>query len=265
MEVTPESMPPVRRKRYRVVLIGVFLYLLYALFCALFLNLGFLIEVPLRLAFGWFDFLRINLGEVTFSLARIFTGVVGIGLATGGLHWFARGWRRVISPDGRPWRWRWSAAITGTMLAMSASALSVAGLAHQIAWLKGEPMLEYGFMKFNPMRDARDAAYQLSDFAKAHEGKFPDDLPDLVAWIFGPKGHESDISRLLFFRESQSATPEPWLYFGSGLTTDVPNDLILLASPRPSDRLRFVVTAGGELNYLLEEEFQKALLTQERQ
>jgi len=264
MEVTPESMPPVRRKADSAVFCGVIVVHLFLLF-AFFISPTTMIEVPLRLAFGWLDFLRINLGEVTFSLARIFTGVVGIGLATGGLHWFARGWRRVISPDGRPWRWRWSAAITGTMLAMSASALSVAGLAHQIAWLKGEPMLEYGFMKFNPMRDARDAAYQLSDFAKAHEGKFPDDLPDLVAWIFGPKGHESDISRLLFFRESQSATPEPWLYFGSGLTTDVPNDLILLASPRPSDRLRFVVTAGGELNYLLEEEFQKALLTQERQ
>lgn len=261
MEESPEGKST--RKRHGCSTLAgwailAFILVIFALFGII---PNFVIETPFRLVIGWLTFLGRNINDITFNFSRIMAGALGLALATGGLHFLARGWQRTYRTEN-PWKWKWSAAITLAMITMGVAALSVAGVAHQVAWLKGETMVELRFMKSKPQQDVRNIAFYLSEYAERHDGEFPLNLSDLAQSTLGQDADENSLSDILFFTPDRNSTPEPWLYFGGGLNNDVPNDFILVASPRSSDGLRFAATAEGEVLYLSEEEFQDALLKQ---
>jgi len=261
MEESPEGKSPRKRLGCSTLAGWTILGFILVIFALFGIIPNFVIETPFRLVIGWLAFLGRNVNDITFDISRIMAGALGLGLATGGLHFLARGWRRTSRPEN-PWKFKWSAAITLAMITMGVAALSVAGVAHQVAWLKGEPMVELRFMKSKPQQDARNIAFYLSEYAERHDGEFPLNLSDLAQSTLGQDADENSLSDILFFTPDRNSTPEPWLYFGGGLNNEVPEDFILVASPRSSDGLRFAATAEGEVLYLSEEEFNDALSKQ---
>lgn len=267
MNVPPESSAPRKHQGCSNLMGGVILCSLLVFLAIAGVIPIFVIEAPFHLLFGWVAFLAGNFNDITFDVGRILAGVVGVSLAMAGLHLLAGGWRRASWPGSPEWKWRWSAAITGTLVAMAAAALSVAGVAHQIAWLKGEPIVEYGYGRFylntKQLNNARQAAFLLVDYTEAHDGKYPENLSAMVAWSVSGGSWNGDATGLLLYSIGQRSTPEPWLYFGRGLTTPVPDKTILLAAPRPHEGLRLVVTADTAAKAIAEEDFQNAISTQQ--
>lgn len=261
MEESPEGKSPRKRLGCSALAGWAILGFILVIFALFGIIPNFVIETPFRLVIGWLTFLGRNINDITFNFSRIMAGALGLALATGGLHFLARGWQRTYRPEN-PWKWKWSAAITLAMITMGVAALSVAGVAHQVAWLKGETMVELHFMRSKPQRDVRNIAFYLSEYAERHDGEFPSDLSDLAESTPGQDADENRLPDELFFIPDRNATPEPWLYFGRGLNNEVPEDFILVASPRLSDGLRFAATAEGEVLYLSEEEFKDALSKQ---
>jgi hypothetical protein len=261
MEESPEVKSPRKRLGCSTLAGWAILGFILVIFALFGIIPNFVIETPFRLVIGWLAFLGRNVNDITFDISRIMAGALGLGLATGGLHFLARGWQRTYRPEN-PWKWKWSIAITLAMITMGVAALSVAGVAHQVAWLKGETMVELRFMKSKPQQDVRNITFYLSEYAERHNGGLPLNLSDLAKSALGQDADENSLSDILFFTPDRNSTPEPWLYFGGGMNNDVPNDFILVASPRSSDGLRFAATAEGEVLYLSEEEFKDALSKQ---
>ncbi|MCB1227700.1 MAG: hypothetical protein KDK99_17920, partial [Verrucomicrobiales bacterium] len=80
--------------------------------------------------------MKINLKEVDWEWQRIATGVGMIGVAVAAGHAFARWWMRRIE-GGVTWKAKWTVCAAMMMGLFAISAISVAGIAHQVAWLRG--------------------------------------------------------------------------------------------------------------------------------
>jgi hypothetical protein len=108
-------------------------------------GMGFLLDVPFRLAFGWIGFLNGNLAMMKVNpllLAEAAVCVAALGI---GGHWFARWLCREMADDAPvPWRPRWTIAGLGGVLLLFVAGIATIGITHQAAWLftaKG-PLIE---------------------------------------------------------------------------------------------------------------------------
>jgi len=211
--------------------------------------------VVFHLLVGWIVTIRNNWQGLTLSPPHL---ALALGLALAavvGLHRLAVAWRKRLAPDAGRWRLRWSLAIVGMLLASATAAIAFAGVAHQVAWMKGEPWKIMSHFRDRSRPSAVDIAIQLEDYADHHkDGRYPDGLNE-VNWT---KGRISAVSPdwYLLFRETLSATPEPWVYYGKGLTKKSPPGLLLLAAPRPQYGGRWVVLTPLELAQVSEAEFE---------
>jgi hypothetical protein len=176
---------------------------------------------------------------------------VGVAIvALIGLHQLAVAWRKRIWTDLPRWRLRWSGALFAGVLACSLAAIAVAGVAHQIAWLKGEHRVTSFRNQDRNRLSALDLAVQLHRHAN---GKYPDALSE-VRW---QRGGMSALfpDRLLLYQASETATPEPWVYHGKGLKVDSPEGLMLLSAPRSINGQRWVVLTSMEAMKVSDEEY----------
>jgi len=223
----------------------------------------FLIDSGFKLLFGWAFFLYRNLGEIEFDPARLAAGLAGAFLAWLGLHLLASRWWRWAHRDGTRWSPAWSISIFAAMFALALSAMAVAGIGHQIAWLKGEPKLRDPITQWKSAGGASTIEWHLQKYAEANGGKFPENLSILASWSNDKWSETDDLRNLVFFAESRHSTPEPWFYFGGGRLKSESPPFLLLASPRSSDGKRFIATSDRDVQTISEAEFQ-ALLERQR-
>jgi prepilin-type N-terminal cleavage/methylation domain-containing protein len=108
-------------------------------------------EAVIAVAGGWCFHLRRLMEEATLDVAGTLTALVTFALLAAGIHGFARGWQNVRSRetlDGaarRPWKWRWSLAITLGIVMLAAAGIAAVSLAHQTIWLvSGPPVFTRG-------------------------------------------------------------------------------------------------------------------------
>ncbi len=222
----------------------------------------FLIESGFKLIFGWAFFLYRNLGEIEFDPARLAAGLAGAFLAWLGLHLLATRWWRWSHRDGTRWSPAWSVSIFAAMFALALSAMAVAGIGHQIAWLKGEPKLRDPISQRKSAGGASTVEWHLQEYAEANGGKFPENLSILASWSKEKWSETDDLRNLVFFSESRHSTPEPWFYFGGGHLKSESPPFLLLASPRPSDGLHFIAMSNREVESVSEDEFKDILAKQ---
>lgn len=210
------------------------------------------------LGVGWFRFLQRNLEALRFDPERVLTSLIVLGLAVTGLHLLARAWRRHVRPQAPVWRLRWSLGITGLALLFACAAMAVAGLAHQIAWMSGNPILRWGHHgQLRAASTARQLAMVINSYAHEHDDFYPPNLEALTRW-----SHQEEVARLeklLFYQIDASHTPEPWLYFGADRLIYDRADALLLAAPRPVKGKRLIVTLDCMTSFEPESHFQKQL------
>ncbi len=86
--------------------------------------------------------------------------------------------------------------------------MAVAGLAHQIAWMGGEPFTENRTNGARNWNYARQIAMMALSHANDNEGRFPDDLPVLIKAEFGNRD-EPWVAHFLLYRENQHGLADP--------------------------------------------------------
>lgn len=127
------------------------LYLFLLLVVASLLPVGVLFEMIFTLAFGWFQFLRRVLPEVTLNPASIGMVVICSGLLLWGTQrfccWLYQSFRvrqpaESVWPSA--WPWRWSVGIYCGLWLLFLTSMSVTGITHQIGWLvrSEKPIIE---------------------------------------------------------------------------------------------------------------------------
>ncbi len=251
----PKTKP--KRPWWRRLLRGLLIILLLLFLLLLLGNEFWLIETLFKLGTGWWLFLQRNLAALHINPERILTSLVVLGFAVAGLHLLARAWRRHLHPQAQAWRSRWSLCISGLALLLACSAMAVAGLAHQVAWMSEQPLLQWNHGQFRNSSHARQLAMVIKAYADEHDNLCPPDLETLTRW-----SHREEIARLeklLFYQIDPSHTPEPWLYFGAGHRTSDKASTLLLASPRPIKGKRLMVTMDNMTSFEPESDFQKKL------
>lgn len=237
------------------------IWTIVALFFVLLFFDWVILEALSRLFFGWLALLRENIAEITIVPHRMVSALIMASLALAGLHFLALRWRCWARPAGKPWRWAWSLSISAILLSAALAAMAVAGAAHQIAWLKGEPFSESRISHFRKFNDAKQIALIALDHAEKDEGRFPDDLIKLIEAEFG-RQDEPWLINFLLYQENAHTTPEPWLYYGSGRSRpDDGSPFLLLAAPRTSKGFRIAAMSNGQVKNLTEVEFESLLTT----
>lgn len=211
-----------------------------------------------RLLIGWIAIVRVNVLQLSPSPAHLVTAVGVAIVALIGLHQLAVAWRKRVWPDLQWWRLRWSVAVFAGLLACSFAAIAVAGVAHQIAWLKGEHRVTSFRNQDRNRLSAFDLAAQLRDHA---DGEYPDALSEVRWQRGGMLALFPD--RLLLYQASETATPEPWIYHGKGLNDTLPDGQLLLSAPRSVNGQRWVVVTPIEVMKVSEAEYH-ALVSQRR-
>jgi len=208
-----------------------------------------------HLLVGWIEIIRTNWLGLRLSPPHLALALVMALAAVFGLHLLANAWRKRLTPDSGRWRLRWSLGLVGMLLASATAAIAFAGVAHQVAWMKGEQWKIMSHFRDRSRPSAFDIAIQLEDHANHNkDGRYPDGLNE-VNWTMGRLSGLFP-SWYLLFRETLSATPEPWVYYGKGLTTKSPPGLMLLAAPRPQYGGRWVVLTPSQLEQVSEAEFE---------
>jgi prepilin-type processing-associated H-X9-DG protein len=96
-------------------------------------------EIGRILLFGWIAFLGRTIPRATVNLSGVASGVVALVLLVAMVHYFGR-WLVRASSAGpgvlpRPWRFRWSVSIVGSVILMFAVGYCSVGLARHLGWI----------------------------------------------------------------------------------------------------------------------------------
>ena len=113
-----------------------------AAFLLLILFLPYIVAGGLRLVgtvlFGWLEFLKRVVPEVTVNWSGVGMVVLCSVLIVGGLHWLCRWFyqHRSASRQGAgSWRLGWSLALYGFLWLLFLAAMGITGFTHQVGWL----------------------------------------------------------------------------------------------------------------------------------
>lgn len=245
-------------RRIGKVLWRIFLSLLIVFVLLVVLDL-FLLEVPFHLLLGWVMFLRETLPQVRTDAGMIVSGIVALFLATWGLHRFVAWLTSQLPSYSRPWKWQSTLAVTVLILLLFSSALAGIGIGHQVGWLSQIRWTSMRWLDKN--RDTRNATLlgvAIRSWAAEHGDVYPEVLD--LALVSARFGKSPDPLEILLGRGTDQM-PEPWIYFGAGMTSDAPDWLPVVAAPRPStkDGTRYVHSKGGADDFLTPKEYQELL------
>lgn len=213
----------------------------------------------LLLLSGWWYFIEANWIALHFNAERVITSLVVILLAGAGLHLLARAWHKYLRPAAPPWKVRSSLCLTVLALLLGCAAISVAGLAHQIAWLSSQPMLHMDISSMlRQSSHARQLAMIINYYAEEHAQQYPPDLKTLRQWMES-EDPDSRMTKLMLYQPIPHDTPESWLYFQPSDEDKNDATALLLAAPRPRKDKRLVVTMDHSTIFMPENEFQVTL------
>lgn len=129
-------------------------------------------EIPARLLFGWYGFMRMNAQAMQPNALLIVEAIVCTIVLGVGAHYFCRWlWVR-MTPDGTEvWRVRWTVAGLAGVLVLFIAGIATIGITHQTAWLftmKGPMIIDSWGPRFvlpevlksaEPVRDAVTAYF----------------------------------------------------------------------------------------------------------
>ncbi len=130
-----------------------------------------------------------------------------------------------MKPEAAP-RWKMQFTATGVLLLvlLFACGMAATGAAHQVGWLLTDPkpMWQFGsgrLGEYRCMDNAEQIGWALDRYAEDHEGRLPDHLENLRA--IDP---EIDLV-------CPSNLRHAYIYYGSGLSLPLDENVILLAEP----------------------------------
>ena len=96
-------------------------------------------ELVIAVLFGWAAFLHRVGARLEISWPSIGVGVGAFVLFTLGVHMLCRRWRNATAATGRPWRLRWSLAVTTFVVLLFVAGIALLGIVHQTGWLLTSP------------------------------------------------------------------------------------------------------------------------------
>jgi hypothetical protein len=228
--------------------------------------LGFVLELPLRLVFGWALHLWRTLPEVRWSSEMLVSGFLAVALAAVSLHWMARWLCSRLFSGKEQWSWRGTLAVTMIVMVLFCSAMSGTGVVHQAAWLMRTEWIVDDFYSKPLGRDlnrARQLAMAAVIHANEHNGQLAQRLEDVDEDIFDP----GELAKLLVPAVKGDEIPEPWIYLGGELPPHSPGWLPLLVQPRPHQTKHGLVRTVITLNNgseILDDKAYQALLSRRR-
>lgn len=141
-------------------------------------GMGFVLQIPITLLFGWFTFLKKVIPHVSFDPAALVVGMLSIAFLFMAVQYFLRWFSAnygVNSEDGQGWRkWKigWSFAALAIFVLMFMISISLTGLIHQIKWLRDEPMVESSWQGMRT-REKMKAAGSIIERYRVENGRFP--------------------------------------------------------------------------------------------
>ncbi len=185
-EPTAQGTPP--RARWRRVLGALFrglmwllagvVAMLVLLFLPSYLGWGFLLEIPVLLAFGWIVFPYQTLPQVEFKLwLFVEAGVLLVLLAVGAHSFLA--WLHAGVRAGSGWPKRWTAALLAAVLLVVTGGIGTVGMVNQLAGLftDPEPIVRSDWavrlLSSNAFNAAVPVLASVAEHHAAH-GRFPD-------------------------------------------------------------------------------------------
>ncbi len=122
--------------------VKLFFSVLGVLFVVAFLlgnGLVFLFEVPLVLSLGWIPYLQRTVQEVQVAPGALAEAGVVLAVLVVGVHHFATWWAREREAT---WGMGRTLGLVTAVVLMFAVSIASAGVAHQVAWLAGDDLLE---------------------------------------------------------------------------------------------------------------------------
>lgn len=212
--------------------------ILVALFVILMAGVGFVIEVPLYLAFGWVFFLKDNLMRINFGWEMIASSALGLIFCVWLTHAFCRWVAR--QKNREPWRFAQTLRLNALVFLFFAASCALVGVVHQSIWLFTNPVVvdRSRNMDMTQNLSKLKQIYLLLLDYEADHGNFPDSLQVLM--------DESDTADKEIFYASKRKTREPFLYFGKGLSTSENGGKVILMSPfLYEDRVAFLRVDGS--------------------
>ena len=206
-------------------------------------------DIALYLAFGWIPYLFRVLPQlsVRWDMA-VSAAAYAFLLAAGGhlfLRWLYREMKRADAPTETPpvWKWRWTLGGLLVVLLMFAAGTAAVGFTHQTAWLVRSPETLYrpGSARRDKHRcesNLRLISRVLRDYAREHDGRYPDDLASLVGYA-DLQPHECLCPATLHRADDRPTTQQalaalsdpstsPYVYFGRGLVDPDPKRVVVI-------------------------------------
>ncbi len=183
------------------------------------------------------------------------SATLGFGIASLILH---RSLRWLAGRFTLDWRIAQSAAILALLLALFAASMAGTGILRQFGLMAGNPLFKNPYSFGNQVRDenlARQLALAARLYASDHDGRYPENLEDVVEAQYIDRWSNLAIARI---------GSEPFLYYGAGLRESSPDHSVVIASARSSYRgsTRIVISKNGESGFAPEELFQAMIASQ---
>jgi prepilin-type processing-associated H-X9-DG protein len=159
-------------KKVKVILVAIpAALLIFMIFSLLYVQM----IVP-QVLLGWMDFIERNAHEMRFRWEVIWSVLLYSAILIVGGHFFARWICRNVS--GRIWKWSWSLRGFVVFLLMFIVGTSAVAVVEQTSWLAKSPRSM--FVRQDCPAHLRHIGQCLLLYAIDHQGKYPDDLAELL-------------------------------------------------------------------------------------
>lgn len=217
----------------------------------MFSELFSLLEIPLRVLFGWLFYLveviprtQINFELLLCSLGALLLGMAGMQCLMSRLRAANR------------WPWRWTLTWCAMLVVMFSTSIAAVGIVHQTGWLfRLRGWIEMGGMgtQMKAVNNAKQVVLAARQYASEHNGMFPEVCAEMMPGIV------SD-SRIFWATMDRGMPLEPLVYAGAGIRDTDDGSLLVVWSPRPSSSGRRVIARlDGSAEIIREKEFQTLL------
>jgi hypothetical protein len=139
-----------------------------AVFVVILSMLGLLpnvLEIPFVILFGWIPASKRLAGNLPFSAGELGLFLGGSVLLILGLHWFLQ--------QRKPWRFRWTVALSGGGALVLLALMSLVGVTHQLGWIliSKEPVFTRVGKGFGERAGLMHVATAIADIARTNSMK----------------------------------------------------------------------------------------------
>ena len=252
-----EEVPAVKQAKSRLGrMLGIAVWIWLLIYFGAATGLITLVEVPLRLMFGWAIHGFVMFPGFLAQWPKALLPLACLALALWLAHRFTRWW---ISARGTSVDWKsvHTVAVTALLLLGSAAAIAMSGIVHQVAWLGGQPWFEEGpgaMRKTIAISNAKQLILGLEDHVEAH-GCYPGSLEQLEI-------EPLSLQKLMWVETGSHRMQEPFLLLRPGAAKAEVGAEPLIVSPVVDGKNGFVVGfADGHVKWFPAEQLGRILAT----